>query len=118
MNTSASTRILVRLFVVTMGALPACLPGVACLSGGEQCGLMQAWTGTVTGLLAGALAEAAPRDVPGDGGILDDIWNGGVDWTIGLIQQTAGTCICRAGDCAPPLDPFPFPDTQTVGCCD
>jgi hypothetical protein len=116
MKKNASQQMLVRLLVLTMGTLPACLPGVACLSGQEQCWIMQAWTGTATDIAAGALAEAAPQDVPGDGGILDALWNGGVEWSLGLAAQLVNNCACRNGDCGPAWDPFPFP-TETPPCC-
>ncbi len=108
MKSIASQRNLVWLMIVTTGMLPACLP-IACLSGAEQENLQNAWVQTFTGLVSQQAAAAAPRDVPGDGGILDALWNGGVDWSIGLATQAVNAWFARQIDWETPDDPFDFP---------
>lgn len=115
MKSIAQKRLLVSLMVLSTGTLPVCFPGLACLSGSEQSCLQAAWTGTATSIGAGLLTEAIPQNVPGDGGFLDALWNGGVEWSIGLLQQSIDTCLCRGNNCIP-VDPFPFPTSEIPPC--
>jgi hypothetical protein len=112
MKSAASKRILFKMVAVMVGSLPVCLPAPACLSGREQACLEYSWFQTGTGWLAAGLEDIIPQNIT-DNAFLNLLWNGGVEYSVDLAQQTINN---KAGvqidTCCVPDDPFPFPVSQ------
>ncbi|MBN1341472.1 MAG: hypothetical protein JXQ73_02270 [Phycisphaerae bacterium] len=116
MKSIVHQRVVVWMMVAGMGTLPACLPNVACMSGAEQTCLDGTWFNMFSAWATEGLSDVAPRNITGNAA-LDALWNGGVDYALGLGNQAVDICHCRNTQNCIPDDPFPFPATSTPDCC-